>query len=120
MYKDALDHATGDVIIDYKHVAYADDHLTIVGLAVPAEINDESLAELSRLVILTIRELIDSATRAAGCSINLTKSEVVLGDPCLISGLTDLGAKTEFTWLGYSLKLAADHHLMFTRKCSPD
>ena len=43
--------------------------------------------------------------------LNLTKSEVILADTSMA---TNLCAKTEFTWLGHSLKITQDHRLMFT------
>ena len=111
MYKDTLDSAVGGVITEYKHVAYADDHLTVLGLAVPEDASHEATADLVRAVTLGIRDALDTATRCAGCSINLTKSEVILADTSLAA---DLGAKAEFTWLGYSLKITVDHRLIFT------
>ena len=111
MYTNTLDRAVGGTILEYKHVAYADDHLTVVGLAVPGEASHEMISALVRGVVLGIRDALDTATRSAGCCLNLTKSEVILADPSMA---TDLGAKTEFTWLGYSLKITQDHRLMFT------
>ena len=69
MYTNALDRAVGGTILEYKHVAYADDHLTVVGLAVPADASHEMISALVRGVILGIRDALDTATRSAAAAL---------------------------------------------------
>ena len=57
------------------------------------------------------RELLDVATKSVGCGINRAKSEVLLADKWTCEHVK---SKTEFVWLGYSLKIDNQGYLTFT------
>ena len=116
IYKDNLDALKADpelsdFIHSYKHVAYADDHLTVLVLSLPRSFNDDLIKRFTSEVVGMCRDLLDSATVAVGCSINREKSEVVIADEWANS---DVSSKSEFVWLGYGLKMTCDLRLMFT------
>ena len=114
MYKDELDKLfNGDIefLLEYKHVAYADDHLTIVILSIPLEWSAETVRDITTETALSCRNLLDLATRALGCGINRKKSEVLL--PSEWSN-AEISSNDEFVWLGYSLQLTASCKLIFT------
>ena len=64
------------------------------------------------------QDLLDIATKAVGCGINLEKSELLLppswAQQASTTGTTPLTFKCEFVWLGFSLKVTDDCRLLFT------
>ena len=113
MYKKELDCLKDgcDSVVDYKHVAYADDHLTILAIKIPKKLSTTNRLNVTETLAMHCRSQLDLATRATGCGINATKSEVILPKN---AANDDIASKIEFVWLGYSLKLTADCRLMFT------
>ena len=85
----------------------------MVAIIVPLDATGPEISVYLNGIIEACRGLLDYATKKAGCSINLAKSEVVL-----CPELCDLvaEAKDEFVWLGYSLKLHNDGRLEFSDK----
>ena len=75
----------------------------------------ESIAK-TRTRIKTVaricRELLDKSTKAVGCGINPDKSELIV--PARYCDPNDPELKTEFVWLGYSLKVSDDRRVVFT------
>ena len=58
----------------YKHIAYADDHLTVVALVYRVdEVSSRIKTDIAN-VALTCRLLLDSATKDTGCGINAANS----------------------------------------------
>ena len=107
MYKDNLDVLKNgsEVVHHYFHVAYADDHVTILALNVELGTSRETINALIETVVRTCRGLLAEATIAAGCGVNEAKSEVVLPPKYQLDSVV---SKTELVWLGYSLKLTDD------------
>ena len=99
------------IVDDFMHVAYADDHLTVVLLKFPDDVCASAMSTAIDDTARLFRGILDCATRCVGCSINAAKSEVLVADP---DSTCNMEAKNEFTWLGYSLRLTKDHRLMFT------
>ena len=98
-------------IAEIFHIAYADDHVTIITILLPNDIDPDDLARIVVDIIKCTRSLLDHATKTVGCGINQAKSEVVLPESLTIEAVN---SKTEITWLGYSLKMTDDFHLTFT------
>ena len=92
-----------DFIESTYHIAYADDHITIVGLIVDVGTPVDQIQHYILKVSDTCRYLLDQATKDAGCAINSKKSEIVV--PKLYAN-PDLSLKSEFVWLGYSFQLS--------------
>ena len=115
MYIDGIENLMSqtEAVESYFHVAYADDHVTVVVLKVKKSTESSIIGELISLIANETRGMLDLATRAAGCGINPDKSELVV--PTKYTSSCDL-AKDEFVWLGYSLKINSDCKLIFTDK----
>ena len=113
MFKDGLTELknNAEVVDSFFHVAYADDHVTVVVLKVKKDSSSQLIGEVINLITTEIRNMLDLATKAAGCGINPDKSELVMPQKYTYS--TNL-AKDEFVWLGYSLKITNECKLPFT------
>ena len=75
IYKNSLKVVTKEFefIESFFHVAYADDHITVVGLLVDENLQTTEIQELILEVSDTCRCLLDNATKDVGCGINLKK-----------------------------------------------
>ena len=93
------------------HIAYADDHITVVGLLVDKDMPIPEIQALILDVSDTCRDLLDQATKDIGCGINVKKSEMVV--PAKYADTEKL-LKCDFIWLGYSLHLTDDLFLQIT------
>ena len=93
-------------------MAYADDHVTIVVLKLKRTEKIEKSRKRMDAIAGICRELLDRATKAAGCGINPDKSELIL-PPRFLTENEEL-AKNEFVWLGYSIKLVEGRRILFT------
>ena len=113
MYKDKLNELMEVVpmVVDYKHVAYADDHVTILAIKVKAGTNPETITYNLGLIIDTCRSLLDQATTAGGCGINLSKSEVLVPPQYADA---DKFVKPELTWLGFTFAIGEDGQIKLT------
>ena len=80
MYKDALTSLKNQtkVVDSFKHIAYADDHITIVVIKVQINTQNSKINKIIKLIADKCRSLLDLATRAAGCGINPDKSELIV------------------------------------------
>ena len=96
---------------DFHHVSYAEDHVTILVLKLKKNLDSQRIGAVISKITSAVRDLLNDATTAAGCSINTEKSELIV--PPGLAGIIP-GAKTEYVWLGYSLKLTKDIRLLFT------
>ena len=96
----------------FFHVAYADDHVTIMVLKVKkSECVTKTKGRINAVAGIC-RDLLDRATKAVGCGINPDKSELIVPPRYCDGDAT--GSKVEFVWLGYSLKVTDDRRVMFT------
>ena len=113
MYKDGLENlrTKSECIESFFHIAYADDHVTVITLKIKRDSSMELIARLIKLISSEARNMLDLATKAAGCGINPDKSELVV--PTKYAECCEL-AKDEFVWLGYSLKITNECKLVFT------
>jgi len=66
------------VVDDFFHVAYADDHVTIIILKFKKKHGQRYIRKVLGVIISTCRNALDLATIAVGCGINAAKSEVLL------------------------------------------
>ena len=117
-----------DVVL-IEHVAYADDHLTVVVIRILKEKEEDEIAREERVTItiarylIMVRDLLSDATRQIGSAINPTKSENVVietleervEEVLNIQGKNspDKPTSATFRWLGYYLTLKDGHKLVF-------
>lgn len=124
LYVDCLANlvAKTEYIEKIDHVAYADDHLTILLLKIyDTETEAETAGKIKRTLAMT-RDLLFKATTLIGCSINPKKSENII-EESLHAGISEIETETEdkkkfkvkyrFKWLGYFLCLRKNHNLDF-------
>ena len=72
---------------DFCHVAYADDHLTVIVLRFQIHERKGVVEKVTEVVICKCRQLLDLATRIVGCGINPAKSEVLMAPKRLVTGI---------------------------------
>lgn len=72
LYKDA-----NDDIAAISHIAYADDHITLVTFWVEENADDQDTADRMSEIFWSVRKLLGDATSQLGCGINPLKSENV-------------------------------------------
>ena len=92
--------------------------MTIISLVFDEHEFDEIILDVMAVTARTCRELLDTATRQVGCSINVKKSELLI-EPKWTLVAPEWGQhrkelKDEITWLGYSIKFTDDFFLIFT------
>lgn len=77
LYEESLANlvAECDFIKCIDHLAYADDHLTIITIEVDADASPFQLASVIKSTLESTRKLLFKATTLIGCSINPDKSE---------------------------------------------
>ena len=76
LYKNALGQLVDQheyLLNETLHVAYADDHVTVICLVVDMNETDHAIDLLSKKTALQCRALLDDATKAVGCGINSKK-----------------------------------------------
>ena len=113
-------------VVSYDHVAYADDHLTVIVIRVPAEEEIEEISVTLAKFLIMVRDLLGDATKQIGSAINPSKSEnVVTSDlqeeveyVLFLRGRNspDKPTSESFKWLGYVLCLKEGHKLIFDEK----
>lgn len=127
MYKNSLEILieNSEGIVCISHVAYADDHITIITFAVPENYTTSQVGRRMSELFSATRKLLCDATKQMGCGVNPLKSENVV--PPEFVDFIDLNlnsnekrvtdssyfGKSLFKWLGYWLNLTADHQLAF-------
>ena len=84
-----------------------------MALKIKSDTTTSKIRDITTVIAHTARSLLDLSTKAAGCGINPDKSEVLLPTEYRNLGID---SKTDFTWLGYSLKLTKTCHLVFTEE----
>ena len=89
-------------------VDFADDHLNVTALKIRKGMPVAQVQKLILDVGEASRSMLDSATRSCGFAINKKKSEMVVMEKY---ANPDLGLKSNFTWLGYSLELKNNKHV---------
>ena len=103
-------------IYSFKHVAFSDDHLTIIALKIRIGTRPEVVKKILSKIGATCRNMLKSATESIGCGVNEAKSEIIVmekfADP-KIKGIEQI-LKSNFIWLGQSLLLSNDKLLKFT------
>ena len=111
--------ALGQHVIYHKHIAYADDHITVLAVKIPTAAIDnkqkthvflENVAKLEKTIHF-FRSHLAKATELVGSKINPAKTEIIVQAP--YNDHVTL-AKQEFKWLGYTLKLNTSGKLIVT------
>ena len=107
-------------IIDIFHVSYADDHLTVITLAVDHETDDEEIACIMSDAFDLMRDLIIEATVRLGCGVNPKKSESIVPEQfkkhILLERKTEKDPDDTFKWLGFYLTLNDKCELTFNEQ----
>ena len=122
LYKKLLKMAVedkGNSIVDFFHVSYADDHLTILKLEVPDSMTEKEVCIEIRQALTLSRELIIQATTRLGCGVNPAKSENIIPvrfHEAFKKYLPNFEIKQTYKWLGYHLTLTNTAELKFDRK----
>ena len=98
-------------IIDVFHVAYADDHVTIVVIKVKRTECVQKTKSRIKIIAETCRGLLDAATKAAGCGINPSRNASYLRSTPM--------NKRESRRRGLSGWDTASKWLMTVKLCSP-
>ena len=105
-----------DIIIKTWHDSYADDHKTGIAILIDKHLSIEQIRTIILTISNTLREFLDIATKTFGCSVNRDKSEVIvydhLKDPEKMERRPKF--KSQYVWLGQSLKLVAENYLIIT------
>lgn len=65
-------------IICIGHIAYADDHITVVTFVICEDATDSEIGERMCNILSIMRSLLDDATTQLGCGINPLKSENIV------------------------------------------
>ena len=115
---DALRHSNIRVF-SHKHIAYADDHITVIVLRVPTAALDNPkktgtfLANVQRIdeTIDLYRQALMTATETVGSKINPAKTEIIVQQPYSDHVML---AQQKFKWLGYTLQLNKSGKLIIT------
>lgn len=116
-------------LVCISHVAYADDHITIITFVMPEESTKEQIGRKMSEMFKKTRALLCDATKQLGCGVNPLKSENVV--PPEFVDFIDLNldekdpdsrvednsfyGKSLFKWLGYWLNLTSNHQLVFDK-----
>ena len=107
IYSDAVNKVVAECedIVSFENFSYSDDKMTIIGLRIKKTDTRDMVRTKIKVVAGVCRRLLDEATRMMGCSINLTKSEIVVRDDLEDKDIPekDKLLKANFVWLGYSL-----------------
>lgn len=101
-----------------NHTSYADDHLTILTIAVREEEHEHLVAEKIKCLLEATRKELLYATTKIGCSIQPTKSEIIVTqvDARMINRFyPTFEVKSDFKWLGFRLKMQ-ESELIFCEK----
>ena len=106
-------------VFSHKHIAYADDHITVIVLKVPtAAIENPKKTQVFLDNVYTIDKTIDlfrqalmTATETVGSKINPAKTEIIVQPP--YANHVTL-AQQSFKWLGYTLELNKSGKLIIT------
>ena len=89
-----------DNIIEFVHISYADDHMTIALIRLPKGLENSKKYKHAAAFAKLARTLLDFATKSVGCGVNAKKSEIIITANLCMDNL----CKSEFVWLGYSLR----------------
>ena len=107
-------------IIDIFHVSYADDHLTVITLALDNDLTDEEVAESMSSAFDLMRDLIMEATVRLGCGVNPQKSESIVPKQfkkhILLEKKTEKDPDDTFKWLGFFLTIDDNCELSFNEQ----
>ena len=111
---------TFKIFIKFFHIAYADDHLTILAVRIEkikgtrVEKVDILMKNIKNIndIISTTRFALKQAIEMMGSTINPLKTEIILSPS--LAHFARL-AKTEFKWLGYTFLLDHDYTLKITK-----
>ena len=107
-------------IVGISHVAYADDHLTIITFMVSVNRSNFYIGLKIAQICDCLVEMFMAATEQIGCGVNPLKSETIA--PKAYVPFISLVNKTEkepsnsFKWLGYFLFISDDLNLKFDEK----
>ena len=97
------------------HISYADDHITGVALKIKKKESPENVAQMIQTCALTCRSLLGISIESTGYGVNLKKLEVLLAKSLVsMSSWTAANIKAEMTWLGYTIKLSEQGHLILS------
>lgn len=113
--KVAVDKKTFDLFM-FRHISYADDHLTVFTIRVLASADTLEIATKVRGALNLCRSMLSKATKIAGCGINPDKSENIVTEnlhDAFKKVDPDFEVKNSFKWLGYILILTTDGQLIF-------
>ena len=111
----AVDKRTYD-LFKFRHVSYADDHLTVFTIRVERGASKTEIANKIRGAMMTCRMMLSKATKMAGCGINPDKSENIITANWheeIKKIDKDFDIKDNFKWLGYKLILTEEGELKF-------
>ena len=120
IYKDGLVNLIikNEFLDRIHHVAYADDHVSILSFVFDVDECDDFIYEIISITVTDARNLLDFATKSVGCGVNMKKSETLVSNKWILVAERWVNAKEKFkqevTWLGYSLTIDDNHHLIFT------
>ena len=106
-------------IVDFFHVSYADDHLTILKIQVPDTMSEKEVCVEIRQALSLSRSLIIRATTLLGCGVNPAKSENIVPSKyhkAFNEHMPKFVVKDTYKWLGYYLTLTSYGELKFERK----
>ena len=80
MYKEQLGDliAQQPTIVDYFHIAYADGHVTVIVIKVHKDTCHRDMVDDINAITELIRDLLDNASKDAGCGINPSKQKPVI------------------------------------------
>ena len=109
---------TNKDILLYKHVGFADDHVTCIALLVEktTEKNVDQFLENTKKInkaVIQTRLSLNSATTTTGSKINAAKTEIVCADT-YSNYITQ--AANHFKWLGYTFELSKTYKLTISDK----
>ena len=102
--------ATDKNVAFFKHISFADDQASILGIRVPyanprsknfAQQFTENSSQINR-IIATCRKSLNLATNACGSQIEPTKTEIIV-NPNLVAFTVQ--GKSDWKWLGYTFSL---------------
>ena len=104
-----------DYIHGFSHASYADDQNTTFRLKVKKDMSPTAIQDLISQTSLLARNALKEATGVFGCSVNPSKSEILVENQYADMKYEPVKLKNEIVWLGYSLE-NNDHYFTFTKK----